>query len=55
MFFANLAIECKRRAPNARTFLEIIRVRYGTVAHLSFMPLSRVNRQTNLAALATHP
>ena len=40
MFFANLAIECKRRAPNARTFLEIIRVRYGTVAHLSFMLFS---------------
>lgn len=29
--------QCKRKAPNARTFLEIIRVRYGTVAHFSFM------------------
>jgi Na+/proline symporter len=29
--------ESKRKAPNARTFLEIIRVRYGTTAHLSFM------------------
>lgn len=29
--------ESKRKAPNARTFLEIIRVRYGVVAHLSFM------------------
>lgn len=40
MVFANLAIEVKRRAPNARTFLEIIRIRYGTVAHLSFMLFS---------------
>lgn len=37
MVFSNLAIETKRKAPNARTFLEIIRVRYGTVAHLSYM------------------
>ncbi|KAG4441395.1 hypothetical protein IFR05_003152, partial [Cadophora sp. M221] len=37
MVFSNLAIQCKRKAPNARTFLEIIRVRYGTVAHFSFM------------------
>ncbi|KUJ08332.1 putative DUR3-urea permease [Mollisia scopiformis] len=37
MIFSNLAIQCKRKAPNARTFLEIIRVRYGTIAHFSFM------------------
>ncbi|KAH7343032.1 putative DUR3-urea permease [Rhexocercosporidium sp. MPI-PUGE-AT-0058] len=37
MVFSNLAIQCKRKAPNARTFLEIIRVRYGTIAHFSFM------------------
>ncbi|PVH89988.1 sodium symporter family protein [Cadophora sp. DSE1049] len=37
MVFSNLAIQCKRKAPNARTFLEIIRVRYGTTAHFSFM------------------
>jgi Na+/proline symporter len=29
--------QTKRKAPNARTFLEIIRVRYGIIAHLSFM------------------
>ena len=29
--------QSKRKAPNARTFLEIIRVRYGRTAHLSFM------------------
>lgn len=37
MVFSNLAIESKRKAPNAHTFLEIIRVRYGKTAHLSFM------------------
>ncbi|QDS69458.1 hypothetical protein FKW77_006062 [Venturia effusa] len=37
MVFSNLAIQTKRKAPNARTFLEIIRVRYGVVAHWSYM------------------
>ena len=35
--FATLAIELKRRAPNAHTFLEAIRARYGTVVHLVFI------------------
>ena len=37
LLFATLAIELKRRAPNAHTFLEVIRARYGTYAHLTFM------------------
>jgi len=37
LFNADLLKQSKRKAPNARTFLEIIRVRYGTVAHFSFM------------------
>ncbi|SCZ87362.1 BZ3500_MvSof-1268-A1-R1_Chr2-2g04828 [Microbotryum saponariae] len=37
MVFSNLAIQTKRKAPNAHTFLEIMRVRYGTFVHLSFM------------------
>ncbi|KAJ3344211.1 hypothetical protein HDU93_000001, partial [Gonapodya sp. JEL0774] len=32
-----LAIELKRKAPNAHTFLEIILVRYGKTAHLVFL------------------
>lgn len=36
LLFATLAIELKRRAPNAHTFLEVIRARYGTNAHLVF-------------------
>ncbi|ORY55617.1 Sodium:solute symporter family-domain-containing protein [Pseudomassariella vexata] len=37
LLFATLAIELKRRAPNAHTFLEVIKARYGTVAHIVFM------------------
>src|ERR1700737_937914 len=34
LLFAVLAIELKRRAPSAHTFLEVIRARYGKVAHM---------------------
>jgi Na+/proline symporter len=37
LLFATLAIELKRRAPNAHTFLEVIRARYGVYAHVVFM------------------
>lgn len=37
MVFSNLAIQTKRLAPNASTFLEIMRVRYGAFVHISFM------------------
>lgn len=37
LLFATLAIELKRRAPNAHTYLEIIKARYGTVAHIVFL------------------
>lgn len=37
LLFATLAIELKRRAPNAHTFLEVIKARYGTAAHVTFM------------------
>jgi len=37
ILFASLAIELKRRAPNAHTFLEVIRARYGAVTHIVFM------------------
>lgn len=33
ILFATLAIELKRRAPNAHTFLEVVRARYGSVTH----------------------
>ena len=37
ILFATIAIELKRRAPNAITFLEVIRARYGAVTHIVFM------------------
>ncbi|KAF9027761.1 solute symporter family transporter [Hymenopellis radicata] len=37
MAFAQNAIQLKRNAPGAHTFLEVIGVRWGTFAHLSFM------------------
>jgi len=37
ILFATLAIELKRRAPNAHTFLEVIRARYGAVTHIVFI------------------
>ncbi|KAI9744531.1 MAG: hypothetical protein M1818_002060 [Claussenomyces sp. TS43310] len=36
LLFASIAIELKRRAPNAHTFLEVVRARYGTGTHLVF-------------------
>lgn len=37
ILFATLAIELKRRAPNAHTFLEVVKARYGTVTHMVFL------------------
>ncbi|KAJ5278779.1 hypothetical protein N7478_004151 [Penicillium angulare] len=37
LLFATIAIELKRRAPNAHTFLEVIRARYGTMVHVVFI------------------
>jgi len=37
ILFSMLAIELKRKAPNAHTFLEIIKVRWGKTAHLVFL------------------
>lgn len=37
ILFATLAIQLKRKAPNAHTFLEVIRARYGTAAHLTYI------------------
>ncbi|KEY71261.1 hypothetical protein S7711_02366 [Stachybotrys chartarum IBT 7711] len=37
ILFATLAITLKKRAPNAHTFLEAIRARYGAPAHFTFI------------------
>ncbi|PVH75681.1 hypothetical protein DL98DRAFT_498023 [Cadophora sp. DSE1049] len=49
VFFSLLGISCKLKIPEAHTLLEIVRIRYGTVAHLVFMFLCLVN---NLFAVA---
>ncbi|TGO58879.1 hypothetical protein BCON_0050g00100 [Botryotinia convoluta] len=36
LLFATIAIELKRRAPNAHTFLEVIKARYEVHAHIVF-------------------
>ncbi|OAA60291.1 Sodium/solute symporter [Niveomyces insectorum RCEF 264] len=36
MLFSVAAVELKRRAPNAQTFLQVVKVRYGTAAHIVF-------------------
>lgn len=37
ILFATIAIELKKKSPNAHTFLEVIRARYGAVTHIVFM------------------
>ncbi|KAK1755855.1 urea transporter [Echria macrotheca] len=37
ILFATLAIELKRRAPNAHTFLEVVKARYGPVTHIVYI------------------
>lgn len=37
ILFTTLALELKRRAPNAHTFLEAIHARYGTTVHIVFI------------------
>ena len=41
--FAYLAIQPKRRVPNAHTLLKLIRARYGTVAHIIWIVLCTIN------------
>ncbi|KAL9485312.1 hypothetical protein ACSS6W_004101 [Trichoderma asperelloides] len=47
VFFAYLGVVCKRRIPQAHTVLEIVRIRYGTIAHLIFTFLAIVNNLFN--------
>ncbi|KAL1637339.1 hypothetical protein SLS58_009348 [Diplodia intermedia] len=49
VFFALLGISCKRKIPEAHTLLEIIRIRYGNIAHVVYMVLCLLN---NLFACA---
>lgn len=37
ILFATLAIELKKKAPGAHTYLEVIKVRYGAAGHMVYM------------------
>ncbi|OBZ89005.1 putative urea active transporter 1 [Choanephora cucurbitarum] len=49
LLFAVLAIELKRRAPNAHTILEVVLARYGKGAHMVYLTFSLV---TNIIVTA---
>ncbi|KAI8980332.1 Sodium:solute symporter family-domain-containing protein [Pilobolus umbonatus] len=49
LLFAVLAIELKRRAPNAHTFLEVVLARYGKTAHIVYLVFSMI---TNIVVTA---
>lgn len=53
ILFATLAIELKRRAPNAHTFLEAVRARYGAVTHFVFLTFGLVTNILVTAMLLT--
>jgi Na+/proline symporter len=53
ILFATLAIELKRRAPNAHTFLEVIRARYGPATHGVFIVFGLMTNTLVTAMLLT--
>lgn len=53
ILFATLAIELKRKAPNAHTFLEAIRARYGAATHGVFITFGLMTNVLVTAMLLT--
>ncbi|KAL8750698.1 MAG: hypothetical protein Q9184_006334 [Pyrenodesmia sp. 2 TL-2023] len=53
LLFATLAIELKRKAPNAHTFLEVIRARYGVYAHVVYIVFGLMTNVLVTAMLLT--
>merc|ERR1711881_643723 len=53
ILFATLAIELKRRAPNAHTFLEAARARYGAAVHCVFIMFGLMTNILVTAMLVT--
>ena len=53
LLFVTLAIELNRRAPNAYTFLEVIRARYSVVAHAVFLTFGLMTNILVTAMLLT--
>ncbi|KAI1206058.1 sodium/proline symporter [Annulohypoxylon truncatum] len=50
-FLSLISIEAKRRAPNAHTLLELIRVRYGTAAHLIWIVFCLLTNILNFSSM----
>ncbi|KAG7006612.1 urea active transporter 1 [Physcia stellaris] len=53
LLFATLAIELKRKSPNAHTFLEVIKARYGVVTHAVYITFGLVTNILVTAMLLT--
>lgn len=53
LLFATLAIELKRKSPNAHTFLEIIKARYGVATHAVYITFGLVTNILVTAMLLT--
>lgn len=53
ILFATLAIELKRKAPNAHTFLEAIKARYGVTTHLVYVTFALITNIFVTAMLLT--
>lgn len=53
LLFATLAIELKRRAPNAHTFLEVVHARYGRVTHFVYITFGLMTNILVTAMLLT--
>jgi urea-proton symporter len=53
LLFATLAIELKRRAPNAHTFLEVVHARYGKITHFVFITFGLMTNILVTAMLLT--
>lgn len=53
ILFATLAIELKRKAPNAHTFLEVIKARYGPVTHAVYLVFALMTNILVTAMLLT--
>lgn len=53
ILFATLAIELKRKAPNAHTFMEVVKARYGITTHLVFLTFGLMTNILVTAMLLT--
>lgn len=53
LLFATLAIELKRRAPNAHTFLEVVHARYGKATHFVYIAFGLMTNILVTAMLLT--